>query len=556
VSIVSRRRFLQTAAACHALGVFAPAASAAVDPLYNGITLPDPWPPRTRSFPDSPIVPPYLADPPRVVPIDVGRQLFVDDFLIEESTLHRTYHRAAYHPASPVLRPTQPWELVDSTSTRQGTPANPAAMVFSDGVFWDSIDRVFKMWYMGGYGESTCLALSEDGIAWRRPTLDVVAGTNIVISELRDSNTVWIDPHADTRTRYKMAWFNGSEGRLLFATSRDGIHWDRAGKSGPVDGDRTTFFYNPFRNVWVFSLRESGMAGFTGRFRRYLESATFPPQTVWRHGDSVLWAAADRLDPIRPEYAIQPELYNLDAVAYESVLLGLFTIWRGERTEREKPNDIVLGYSRDGFHWSRPDRRAFIGVSEHAGDWNWANVQSAGGGCVVVGDRLFFYVSGRQGEPGTSRPGVCSTGLATLRRDGFASIDDRFEPGAPRRAVAGVRQLTTRPVRFGGKYLWVNADVAAGGSLRVEILDEAGRIIPPFSLSSAQELTAVDGTRLRVTWRGQETLETVSNAAVRFRFSLRDARLYAFWVSASSSGGSRGYLAAGGPEYRDIVDAS
>ena len=31
------------------------------------------------------------------------------------------------------------------------------------------------------------------------------------------------------------------------------------------------------------------------------------------------------------------------------------------------------------------------------GDWNWANVQSAGGGCPVVGDRLYFYVSGRRG---------------------------------------------------------------------------------------------------------------------------------------------------------------
>jgi predicted neuraminidase len=53
--------------------------------LYNGIELPDVWPPRFRDpAPDEPMPVPYLRKPPpKVIPIDVGRQLFVDDFLIE-----------------------------------------------------------------------------------------------------------------------------------------------------------------------------------------------------------------------------------------------------------------------------------------------------------------------------------------------------------------------------------------------------------------------------------------------------------------------------------------
>jgi hypothetical protein len=39
-----------------------------------------------------PTAPPYLTSPPEVIPIDVGRQLFVDDFLIAETTLKRTFH--------------------------------------------------------------------------------------------------------------------------------------------------------------------------------------------------------------------------------------------------------------------------------------------------------------------------------------------------------------------------------------------------------------------------------------------------------------------------------
>ena len=80
--------------------------------LHNGIVLPSPWPPRLPDFPTSvekePVVPPYLASPPDVIPIDVGRQLFVDDFLVAGTTLKRTFHLAKYHPASPVLKPDKP----------------------------------------------------------------------------------------------------------------------------------------------------------------------------------------------------------------------------------------------------------------------------------------------------------------------------------------------------------------------------------------------------------------------------------------------------------------
>jgi hypothetical protein len=94
-------------------------------------------------------------------------------------------------------------------------------------------------------------------------------------------------------------------------------------------------------------------------------------------------------------------LYNLDAVAYESLLLGLFTIWRGDKNipaGRPRPNEVCLGFSRDGSPWHRPQRQPFLAVSEQAGAWNWGNVQSAGGGCLVVGEELWFYHSGRAGS--------------------------------------------------------------------------------------------------------------------------------------------------------------
>ena len=97
--------------------------------LYNGITLPNPWPPRRHHLSSIPARPPYLASPPDVINIDVGRQLFVDDFLIEESSLHRAVHKTTYHPSNPVLTPEQPWEIADPYAAATRTPPSAAAMV-------------------------------------------------------------------------------------------------------------------------------------------------------------------------------------------------------------------------------------------------------------------------------------------------------------------------------------------------------------------------------------------------------------------------------------------
>lgn len=508
------------------------AGSVVVGPLSNGIILPQTWPPRRRELPRKPVPPPYLVSPPDVIPIDTGRQLFVDDFLIANTTLKRTYHQADYYEHNPVLKPDKPWETQ--------TKPNPCAMVFSGGVWYDPRDARFKMWYMSGYVAGTGYATSQDGIHWEKPELDVFPGTNLIQKGWRDSATVWLDHHtADPAQRFKMAWY--VDGRLSLSTSPDGIHWTEPLRSGPT-GDRTTFFYNPFRERWVFSLR-AGVPGF-GRARRYWEAEDFLNGARWQSDEPVLWTGADDADPRRKDLDVPPQLYNLDCTPYESLLLGLFTIWRGQPSDRAKPNEVCLGFSRDGFHWDRPQRDAFIPVSEHQGDWNWGNVQSAGGGCLIVDDQLYFYVSGRAGIPGTRNSGVCTTGLATLRRDGFASMDVGNTNGT----------LTTRPVRFSGRHLFVNVD-AKGGELRAEVLNAAGRSIEPFTQQNCVAV-AEDSTKVRVQWTGAGNLAHLIGKTVRFRFHLHNGSLYSFWVSPDETGTSRGYVAAGGPGFSGSNDTT
>ncbi len=513
--------------------------------LYNGIELPAVWPPIYDSAGTrEPMPVPYLENPPNVIPVDVGRQLFVDYFLIEETNLKRSYHAAQYYPENPVLKPDKPWET-DTVSQNQ--PA-PCAMVFSDGVWYDPSDHLFKMWYLGGYVKSTCYATSQDGIHWEKPSLDVVPGTNVVHTLGRDSGTVWLDLFEQDRARrYKMFIYSTLETQhgLNIYFSADGIHWGEAvARSGPV-GDRTTVFYNPFRAVWVYSIRAYEPGGI-GRYRRYWEHADVLVGANWSEGQPTFWVGADQLDSPRDDLRTPCELYNLDAAAYESLMIGLFSIWRGQPQDRPKPNEVCIGFSRDGFHWHRPVHTPFIPVSERHGDWNWGNVQSAGGCCLIVKDKLYFYVSGRAGVGGTPASGVCSTGLALLRRDGFASMDAGESEGT----------LTTRRLSFKGKYLFVNVDAAAG-ELRVEVLDLDRNPVPPYTRDNCMPIQK-DTTLEQVRWQNAEDLAPVVGKPVRFRFHLRKGRLFAFWVSPDHSGASHGYVAAGGPRFTgptDTVDA-
>jgi len=532
---LNRRTFLQ-ATALGLSGTRLPAESPDGELLYNGIRLPAEWPPKLKyTLEAMPLS--YLDKPPAVIPIDVGRQLFVDDFLIAETTLTRTYHAAKYHASAPVLKPDQPWE-------REG---GPMAMVFSDGVWHDPKDRLFKMWYMGGQTRATCYATSKDGLQWEKPILDVKKGTNIVQPDPRDSATVWLDlDEKDAKRRYKLfrSWRDKASSTGWSQTvyfSEDGMHWGEPLTTSGPSGDRNTLFYNPFRKVWVWSVRTNDAK--MGRTRGYVENADVLAGARWKNVDDPLpWVGADKGDPRRDDLKVQPQLYNLDCVAYESVLLGLFSIWRGQPNDRPKPNEVCAGFSRDGFHWHRPDHRAFIPVSENHGDWNWGNVQSAGGCCLVVGDQLHFYVSGRAGVKGSPVSGVSTTGLAVLRRDGFASMS----------AGDKERTLVTRPVTFLGQHLFVNV-AAERGELHAEVLDKDNQVITGLRRDNCVSVRG-DSTRAAVTWKGAD-LAKLPGQAVRFRFHLRNGELYAFWVSPKDTGASHGYVAAGGPGLTGPTDS-
>jgi len=496
-----------------------------------------------------------------VIPIDVGRQLFVDDFLIEGTDLRRTMHQAVKYSGNPVLAATTMSELMTHTTNMRSYRRQVAVTYLGHGgVFYDPDIEAFTMFYTAGWRGGLAKATSRDATQWEKPELGL-AMENLVIPQGRDraggDNAVWLDLEAtspDQRIKFMTERsFGMSQDERSGIRSTHTLHTiDARGRLSTavpagLAADYCSFFYNPFRKVWVYSIKRNGP---NGRTRYYAENPEFlTPQAFDR---SVFWVGADRLDEADPMIGDQPQLYSLSAVAYESIVLGAFQIHLGPKNSVcdlggfPKITDIKLGFSRDGFHWERPDRRAFIGATRRIGDWDRGYVHTTTGVCVVVGDKLYFPYTAYSGIGPDGHLGMytgASVGLAILRRDGFASMDAGVETG----------KLTTRPVSFKGRHLFVNVDSSEGGELRVEVLDRDGNVIGPFTAVNCVPVS-VDSTITEVTWLGGLDLSALAGQPVRFRFHLREGSLYAFWVSPEKSGASHGYVAAGGPGFKSTVD--
>jgi hypothetical protein len=128
-------------------------------------------------------------------------------------------------------------------------------------------------------------------------------------------------------------------------------------------------------------------------------------------------------------------------------------------------------------------------------------------------------------------------GLATMRLDGFVSMDGYDTPGS----------VTTKPLASNGDRLVLNARApqaaydaqpqaaAPYGVLRAEVLDGDGRVIERYSADDCDSFTG-DDLRHVVTWRGRPRLPRLDGDAFRLRFHLRNAALYSFQVADREPG--------------------
>lgn len=488
---------------------------------------------------------PIPAEP---VNIDLGRQLFLDDNLIASSTMKREWIEPVIDPRSPVLKPET--ELERSNNTKDPN-WNALSAPFSGGVWYDGKDRLYKCWYLAGWADGIAYATSKDGIKWTRPDLDG-KGNNLTFRTrgLCDSNAILLDPDCTDGYRWKGFAFDlgrvpGTKSEMMgasVAVSKDGINWTVPERASGT-GDCSTAFYNPFIRKWVYSIRsgltENGLS--MGRWRAYAEGDDFikDAKNMKRKRWRMKGSAGGR-------QVNGQELYNFDAVAYESVMIGLALIYNSPQNtywdKRGLPKiaDLKFGFNSmpaeyDNWQFPRFNKHDgfFLSGTRKYGDWNMGYLRSNSAICIVRGDELWFYFSAFAGQPdkpkefssvnrksGTYANGTM--GIAKLRRDGFCSLSE----GTLR---------TRRLVFTKGDRLWINADTSSG-ELKVS-----------SSTGLSRTLKGVNSTRFEV-----GALESGKEFTLTFTAS-GGAKLYSFWTS-DAKGRSRGYLAGGSPESDTLRD--
>lgn len=524
--------------------------------LYNNIIIEDEnFPPKNiDGKTDECIDVPYLKSKPEVINISVGRQLFVDDFLIDKTDLRRVEHRPQKYKNNPIFSAETSWEKGESTRYyEQKRPA--ASILMSGGLWYDGKRKKYRMWYTASFFGNVAYAESDDGIHFTRVNAGIYGDTNIVYprgGQLLEENAVILNhyPENAEKSEHVMSLYIRPHAceriGLDVFSSDDGIHWTlqaHTNSSGTTSlngcDDTSNIFYNPFREKWVYSVKKSEPP--LWRTRYYAEGDTLVQARDMQN--LVFWQKTDCLDKPNPLWNCKPQLYVFNSIAYESVMLGAYDIWKGPENDDcmkmglPKTTEIHLGFSRDGFHYSRQkDRTAFIAPSEDKTKWDNNYLHASNTICLINDDELWFYYAGFKGdetmisdleqENGMYANGA--VGIAILRRDGFASLD-------------GTGSITTEKLEFSGKHLFVNA---AAEKLCAEILDETGITIKGFEKENCIPFYG-DSCKTELRWKNKNDLSELSQRIIRIRFSQKNGSLYSFWISKNSTGESGGYLAGG-----------
>lgn len=497
--------------------------------------------------------------------IDNGRQLFVDDSLIAATNGVVRYWNSPVKLEHPMLRPT----------AADGSRSGGCTVATDGGLWWDPRIRRFRLWYEDNWAGNLCYAESADGLVWTFPDLGKVKGTNRVfpdeVAKLNrdlDSWSVWPDYQAtDPYSSWKLLVSKpGSLTPDTIYASTDGRTFATVGVAG-YSGDRTTMHFDAILGKWVFSLRDSRKPW--GRSRRFhVQEKCVPNAVPYGFDYGKCSQPAGTVEPEKWEeldslgFGPSGSIYNFDAVPYESLTLGVIEVLHntphdnGDGLEAGLPKQTSLrfAFSRDGRHFVPAPDSAIKPCGWGSGKWDTGYLSAIGGICVIKDERLWFYYSALRGDAEMRRKKVGSQpmyrqgmyyngaiGAATMRRDGFCGM-----------VADGNGEIVTRPVKFTGSRLFVNAECLYG-EVAAEILGDDGRPVEGYAAADCRGMKFDDSTKREFVFRGGD-LSRFAGCEVSIRFKLHCATFYSFWVSPSSRGESRGYVAGGGPAYQGLRD--
>lgn len=503
------------------------------------------------AVPESGAGEPSRAPDAATIPIGDGRQLFLDDRLLD---LSRTTNvtRVLNPPQSlhRVLKPDQPWEALGFIFY---------CSVVDDGgtakLFYGSYDAEKKKHFS--------LAVSRDGLSWERPRLGLKQyrgdkNNNLLPVDAIEAG-VFLDPRAQPEKRYRLVltrfWPDPARAGVFVASSGDGMRWDvgleRVLPFVP-DSQPSAFWDDRLKKYAVY-LRTWNPG------RAVARVAVDDLETPWPYDRSVapcqVWGkdkiptlsrelptvmARDERDPENVQlytsavvrYPFAPDVYLAFPAAY---MLFSGPDWRGRALNTNDGTfEVQMATSCDGITWNRW-RQPY--VAPGFCDGVDLRLVSMGQGLVRRGRWLHQYFVGWPHTHG--RPVVWDRDLAdreewlkrdlggiycaTQRLDGFVSMDAAYTGGT----------LTTRPLLFEGDRLRLNIRAAGSGCVRVGLLGEDGKPISGFAPSDCEAINA-DAVDHEVRWNRGPDVGEFSGKPVMLQFVMRNAKLYAIQFSRSA----------------------
>ncbi|HRU04904.1 MAG TPA: hypothetical protein P5137_03900 [Candidatus Brocadiia bacterium] len=508
-----------------------------------------------------------VAEAPAGKPFHAGSrsQVFVDRALVRSAeNIIYTLHPAAKRPGAVWLSHVQDEQ-------------NPGPCGVK--VLFDEEEKVFKSWGKGPYNTSV------DGLRWspkeaRNETWNHLLRISVIKDALdpdparrykivafgpskpfpagmKDADVVGENPDGSKR----IFWHEKGYNTLISADGKTLVHFSRepicVGPNHPKPpGDMVTAYYDKRLGLYVAFVKmgpkdRSKATKFTAGRRAFsmVTSKDFvnwsEPRLVFAVDQEDDDGAAARIEEVRPlllkptdPKLLATHIYGVGGpIELECGVIVLLRLFTNHNTGADGPSEVQMAFSRDLEKWERPFRQPFIPRGKVApkgetSEWDscWFNNEGPG---VAVGDEVWVYYEARNtphdhpvGFSASSFPAaeraaaqklvgtkyLSGIGIATWKRDRFVSVD----------APAAGGTLTTVPMTFEGGRLEINALTLPGGEIVVTLLDPSGKPVArsrPF---------AGDALRHETQWTSPLDLAVLAGKPVSLRFSIKNAKLFAF----------------------------
>ncbi|MBN2326446.1 MAG: hypothetical protein JXR73_04765 [Candidatus Omnitrophica bacterium] len=398
-------------------------------------------------------------------------------------------------------------------------------------------EGLFRMYYRGlpqakadgSNAETTCYAVSEDGVHWEKPNLGLYpyegsSENNIIVSgeaPFSHNFAPFLDanPHADPHAKYKALAGISKTGLMGFASS-DGVVWKKLQDEpliteGTFDSQNAAFWSESEGKYCCYLRTWTG-----GDFKGY--------RTISRctSEDFIHWSKPVEMDfgsPLEEHlYTNQTHPYYRAPHIYVSLAARFMPGRRilsaeqfkqigGEASYSGDCSDTVFMTSRGGARYDRAFKESFIRPGLGLENWSSRSNYTACGVIPAGPAEMSMFVQRRYGQLDHYLERY------RIRLDGFASMHANFAGG----------EFITKPVRFTGGKLALNVSTSAAGAVQIELQDAEGAPIDNFTLDDS-DLFVGDAINAAASWKGSGDVSCLSGKPVRLRFVMKDADLYSF----------------------------